>query len=99
MEDRQQAAEMLREDFDFRNVRLFMDTMDNSVNEKYAALPERLFILYEGKLAYIGGTGPMLYRPSEVEEWLQRFERQIKRLPVQIFKHSQKKQFAALRED
>ena len=92
---------MLREDTDLGNVRLLMDTMDNKANEMYAALPERLFILHEGKLSYIGGVGPMLYRLEEVEKWLTGFERKVKRLPFKmlVHKHSQKNYIAPLRED
>jgi hypothetical protein len=90
---------MLREDIDGSNVRLFVDTMDNNTNETYAALPERLFILYEGKLSYIGGAGPMFYNLDEVEKWLKGFEGKVKRLPFKMFKHSQKNQITSMRED
>ena len=90
---------MLSQDTKLANARLFVDTMDNNANEKYAALPERLFILYEGKLSYIGGVGPTFYYLDEVEKWLQGFERKVKRLPIKMFKHAQKNQIASFRED
>lgn len=100
IQERHAAAKMLSQDFDLANVQLFMDTMDNNTNEKYAALPERLFILYEGKISYVGGVGPVNYRPAEVENWLQHFERTVmKRLPFDMFKHSQNTITALQRED
>ena len=100
IQERHTAAKMLSEGFDLANVKLFMDTMDNNANEKYAALPERLFILHEGKISYIGGVGPIHYRPAEVENWLQHYERKVtKRLPLKMFKHSQKTIPILQRED
>ena len=90
---------MLSYDFDLANVNLFMDTMDNNTNEKYAALPERLFILHEGKISYIGGVGPFNYHPEEVENWLQRFERRAMKERFDMFKYSRKTIPALPRED
>lgn len=100
IEERLKAAEMLRQDIDLANARLFIDTMDNIANESYAALPERLFILYEGKLSYIGGVGPMFYNLAEVEKWLQSFETEVKRLPTKMLKRSaHTNQVTPFRED
>lgn len=99
IQERHKAAKMLSHDFDLANVNLFMDTMDNNTNEKYAALPERLFILHEGKISYIGGVGPVNYHPEEVENWLQRFERRAMKERFDMFKYSQKTMPALPRED
>jgi hypothetical protein len=48
-----------------------VDDMSNSVNDLYAAWPERLYILDEsGRIAYRGGMGPFKYNPKEVRDWL-----------------------------
>ena len=60
---------------DLEKTKLFIDTMDNNTNELYAALPERLYILWEETVAYIGGVGPMYYSLEEVEMWLETFQR------------------------
>ena len=44
--------------------------MDNKANKAYGALPERLYILLNGKIAYMGGQGPFGYKIDEVEDWL-----------------------------
>ena len=91
---------MLREETELGNVKLFIDTMDNNANEMYAALPERLFILNEGRLSYVGGVGPFCYNLEEVEKWLRSFEKKVKRLPLKMLvKQSQKNHFALSRED
>jgi len=48
-----------------------IDDMSNTVNDLYAAWPERLYILDEsGRIAYRGGMGPFNYSPKEVRAWL-----------------------------
>jgi len=48
-----------------------IDDMSNTVNDLYAAWPERLYIVDEtGRIAYRGGMGPFNYKPKEVRDWL-----------------------------
>lgn len=50
-----------------------VDAMDNSVDEAYAAWPERLFIVdVDGRIAYAGGQGPWGFEPKHVGKWLRR---------------------------
>ncbi len=52
---------------------LAVDPMDNPANERYAAWPERLYILDEkGIIRYKGDTGPFGFHPEEVAGWLAR---------------------------
>ncbi len=45
-----------------------VDEMDDAVAKKYAAMPERLYLIgSDGKVAYRGGMGPMFFRPKEWE--------------------------------
>lgn len=73
--ERIDAAELVSSSMDLEKTKLFIDTMDNNTNELYAALPERLYILWEETVAYIGGVGPMYYSLEEVEMWLETFQR------------------------
>lgn len=66
--------------------------MDNNTNEKFAALPERLFILHEGKISYLGGVGPFFYSLESLQQRLVVFERDAKRSAFKMFKYSQKNQ-------
>ena len=52
--------------------------MDDKANHSYGALPERLYIILNGKIVYMGGVGPMDYKVNEVEEWLQNFKSEQK---------------------
>jgi len=46
-----------------------VDEMDDAVAAAYAAMPERLYLVgRDGRIAYQGGMGPMLFRPGEWEE-------------------------------
>jgi len=47
-----------------------LDTIDNNANELYAAWPERLYVVSDGKIAYKGAPGPDGYQPEEVEDFL-----------------------------
>ncbi len=48
-----------------------VDTMDNEVDELYAAWPERLFVIdRDGNIAYAGGQGPWGFIPAEAEKAL-----------------------------
>jgi hypothetical protein len=47
-----------------------VDDMKNAANDAYAAWPERLYIVENGKIAYRGGMGPFNYTPAEVRAWL-----------------------------
>lgn len=49
-----------------------LDTMQNLCSAKYAALPERLYILQEGKVIYKGNMGPWGYKPEEVRSALEK---------------------------
>ena len=54
------------------NYRLVVDLMDNKAGIAYAATPERLYVVLDGKIVYEGLQGPFDYRLDEVEEYLER---------------------------
>ena len=51
---------------------IVMDTMTDELNKSYKALPERLYIVKDGTIQYVGGVGPFDYNIGEVEEWLKK---------------------------
>jgi hypothetical protein len=64
-EKRDQVAGRCRDDlgFDFTTV---VDTIDDATAVRWAAWPERLFVIdREGKIAYAGGMGPFGFWPTE----------------------------------
>ena len=49
-----------------------VDEMDNAVAVAYAGVPERLYLIgTDGRVAYKGGMGPMLFDPGQ---WQERIE-------------------------
>ncbi|XP_078417764.1 type I iodothyronine deiodinase isoform X3 [Cetorhinus maximus] len=48
-----------------------VDTMDNVTSAKYAAMPERLYVVLNGKIIYKGERGAWGYKPEEVRLVLQ----------------------------
>jgi len=50
-----------------------VDTIDNTVDNLYAAWPERIFVINRtGKIAYAGKQGPWGFKPEEAERALRR---------------------------
>lgn len=50
-----------------------VDTIDNSVDNLYAAWPERMFVINrDGEIAYAGKQGPWGFKPKEVKRALRR---------------------------
>uniref|UniRef100_A0A8C8VQR3 Iodothyronine deiodinase n=1 Tax=Pelusios castaneus TaxID=367368 RepID=A0A8C8VQR3_9SAUR len=70
LQDRKKAAEfLLKENPSYPVV---LDTMENLSSSKYAALPERLYLLREGKIVYKGGVGPWNYHPQDIRAILEK---------------------------
>lgn len=60
-------------------VRTYVDEMDDGVNEAYAAMPTRLYLVgMDGRVVYAGRLGPMGFKPAElgraIEEYSARGE-------------------------
>uniref|UniRef100_A0A8B9TPB2 Iodothyronine deiodinase n=1 Tax=Anas platyrhynchos TaxID=8839 RepID=A0A8B9TPB2_ANAPL len=72
LEDRKIAAQLLQKNNPLCPV--VLDTMENLSSSKYAALPERLYLLQEGKVIYKGGVGPWNYHPQEIRAILEKLK-------------------------
>lgn len=70
LQERLQAAYMLLD----RSPQcpVVVDTMKNQSSHLYAALPERLYVLQEGRILYKGKPGPWNYHPEEVRAVLEK---------------------------
>lgn len=64
------ALRLLKENPDIK-APLYCDSMTNDGERKYAAHPERLYVVVDGRVAYKGGKGPFGYKPEDLCEWLQ----------------------------
>lgn len=60
MQERLAAANVLAEMIQY-SVEIYVDHMDNKANLSFAAVPERLAILLDNKIEFIGGEGPFHY--------------------------------------
>lgn len=48
---------------------MVIDSIDNQAARRYAALPDRLYLIdREGRVAFQGGPGPFAYNPQELEQ-------------------------------
>ena len=73
LEERFAAAEKLQ-DICKPNCPILVDSMSNEAMYNYKAYPERLKIINDGELGYVGGIGPLWYNLDEVREWLNVFK-------------------------
>ena len=77
IEDRLEAANVLRDLKADYSGPIVADAMSDNTNIAYGGLPERLFIIHESKIAYLGGVGPMYYKPEEVGKWLEKYKKNL----------------------
>ena len=53
-------------------VDVLVDLMEDEANRKYAAFPERLYGILDGKVGYVGDVGPSGYDIEELKAWLKK---------------------------
>uniref|UniRef100_A0A8D0H8X0 Iodothyronine deiodinase n=1 Tax=Sphenodon punctatus TaxID=8508 RepID=A0A8D0H8X0_SPHPU len=70
LQDRMKAAQFLLKEHPLCPV--VLDTMENLSSSKYAALPERLYVIQGGKVIYKGDVGPWNYHPQVVRQVLEK---------------------------
>jgi len=52
-------------------VQILVDDMDNKANITFGATPERLAVLFKGKLQWLGGPGPFKHSVEDLEKYLE----------------------------
>ncbi|MEQ2184492.1 Type II iodothyronine deiodinase, partial [Xenoophorus captivus] len=72
LEERMGAARKLTEHFSLPpQCQLVADCMDNNANMAYGVANERVCIVHQRKIAYLGGKGPFFYNLKDVRQWLE----------------------------
>jgi type I thyroxine 5'-deiodinase len=51
---------------------VFVDGMEDAASEAFAAWPERIFVVHEGRIAFAGGPGPWEFDPDAAASALER---------------------------
>ena len=77
LSDRFAAATILADIKDELPFPVLVDNMNNDTNRAYGGLYERLYILLDNRVVYVGGVGPTGYHPHEVAGWLGQYRKQI----------------------
>uniref|UniRef100_A0AAY4A661 Iodothyronine deiodinase n=1 Tax=Denticeps clupeoides TaxID=299321 RepID=A0AAY4A661_9TELE len=73
LDERLLAARNLLEHFSLPpQCQLVADCMDNNANVAYGVAYERVCIVQQQKVAYLGGKGPFFYNLKDVRRWLER---------------------------
>jgi len=70
MEERMDACKVMVDSINF-DVDVFVDSMKNSACTTFGAMPERLFVLKDGPVEFIGGTGPQNYSLEALTDFLE----------------------------
>ena len=53
--------------------------MTDEANMLYGGIPERLYIIEDEHIAYVGNIGPWDYNVAEIEAWLQEYKERVQR--------------------
>ena len=72
-EERMDAARNFKKSISGKvKAKMVVDDMDNLANITFGASPERLVVLQNGKVAYLGGPGPFEYSIPELDAYLKK---------------------------
>lgn len=73
MQERIDAARLLKEEAgkNLTGCPIAVDQFDNKAQVAFAALPERLFVILDGIVVYVGRLGPFGYNLDELEQFLE----------------------------
>lgn len=63
MKEREEAAKRMAA-MEPQDCPILLDKLDDAANKAYAALPERLYVVHEGSIAFKGDQGPLHYKVS-----------------------------------
>ena len=74
LEDRLKAARVLQSSMQGEDNRILVDSMQDVANELYAAFPERLYVILDGKVVLEGQPGPFGYNIAEIESFLESYK-------------------------
>jgi hypothetical protein len=56
----------------------YVDEIDDAVSRAYAAIPTRLYLVgLDGLVVYAGGMGPFGFKPTELEEAIEKYLAQV----------------------
>ena len=70
-EERMDAARNLKKSIAGKvKAKMIVDDMDNLANITFGAQPERLVVLRDGKVTFLGGPGPFAYSIPELDRYL-----------------------------
>jgi len=69
-QQRRNIASDFAKRYDFPTENFYIDTMENSSGGAYCAVPERLYVIKDRKMIYVGGPGPFHYDVKEVRDFL-----------------------------
>lgn len=68
-QERLDLATRLRNDFDCKEIPMFVDSVDNEFEKKYAPWPLRFYGIKDGKISYVAHPHECSFNPSELRNW------------------------------
>ena len=76
LQDRLEAASILV-NMDL-NCPVYVDDVDDAGRFAYRALSERMCVVKDGVVSFMGGRGPVYDYPNKLKEWLQSYKEDLK---------------------
>lgn len=68
-EERQELAKQCTATLELEGIPTLIDEINDGVSQKYAAWPDRLYLVGKnGRIAYAGGAGPKGFKPEELAD-------------------------------
>lgn len=70
LENRNEAAQILKDMFP--DCPIYLDGFENEAEKLYSAFPDKMVIIYDDHIQYIGGQGPFGFKITELVDHLEK---------------------------
>lgn len=73
IEERRAVADRCQVALEY-GIQTYVDDIDDTVSEAYAAMPTRLYLVgLDGRVVYAGGLGPFGFKPAELGDAIRKY--------------------------
>ena len=69
-------AQQYKTEFNFKHP-IYIDSMENIAKDLYSAWPERLYVVQDDRILFVGEEGPYGYKPEDVDSFLKQYFKKV----------------------
>jgi hypothetical protein len=73
LEERLDVGRRFAQDYGIDPTTIAVDNLDNTMEQLYKGWPERLYVIHQKKIVFVGTPGPFGYIPEEVDRFLAQY--------------------------